>query len=161
MFLIDTPSNNADSRCHRLVPWTQDRGLEVSSATQRLDAYNAVQNTYLNTFQIFGGLGLLLGTAGLGVVVFRNVLERRAEFALFTAVGLRSRVLHKLIMMEHGALLARWSLDWHRGRARRNRAGIARTDAAGKLSWPVNHARRGLRQRIDLDVGCGAHCVAR
>jgi ABC-type antimicrobial peptide transport system permease subunit len=70
-----------------------------------LDAYNAVQNTYLNTFQILGGLGLLLGTAGLGVVVLRNVLERRAELALFTAVGLRARVLRKLVVMEHGALL--------------------------------------------------------
>jgi ABC-type antimicrobial peptide transport system permease subunit len=32
-------------------------------------------------------------------------LERRAELALFTAVGLRARVVRKLIVMEHGALL--------------------------------------------------------
>jgi ABC-type antimicrobial peptide transport system permease subunit len=83
----------------------EDRGLEVTSVTKRLDAFNTVQNTYLNTFQILGGLGLLLGTVGLGVVVLRNVLERRAELALFTAVGLRARVVRKLIVMEHGALL--------------------------------------------------------
>ena len=77
----------------------------MTSATKRLDAFNTVQNTYLNTFQILGGLGLLLGTLGLGVVVLRNVLERRAELALFTAVGLRARVVRKLIVMEHGALL--------------------------------------------------------
>ncbi len=105
MILIDTPSNNAAAVATALSRGLEDRGLEVTSTTQRLDAYNAVQNTYLNTFQILGGLGLLLGTAGLGVVVLRNVLERRAELALFTAVGLRRRVLRKLIIMEHGALL--------------------------------------------------------
>ncbi|MGZ5566816.1 MAG: FtsX-like permease family protein, partial [Limisphaerales bacterium] len=105
MFLIDAPPNNATAVAAALSRGLEDRGLEVTRATQRLDAYNAVQNTYLNTFQILGGLGLLLGTAGLGVVVLRNVLERRAELALFTAVGLRRRVLRKLIIMEHGALL--------------------------------------------------------
>lgn len=105
MFLIDTPSNQVSTVAATLSRGLEDRGLEVTQATQRLDAYNAVQNTYLNTFQILGGLGLLLGTLGLGVVVLRNVLERRAELALFTAVGLRARVLRKLIVMEHGALL--------------------------------------------------------
>ena len=33
-----------------------------------------------------GGLGLLLGSVGLGVVVLRNVLERRGELALLLAV---------------------------------------------------------------------------
>jgi putative ABC transport system permease protein len=105
MFLIDAPSNQTEAVAAALSRSLQDRGLEVTSATKRLDAFNTVQNTYLNTFQILGGLGLLLGTVGLGVVVLRNVLERRAELALFTAVGLRARVVRKLIVMEHGALL--------------------------------------------------------
>jgi len=46
-----------------------------------------VQNTYLNTFQVLGALGLLLGSAGLGVVVLRNVLERRAELAAMLATA--------------------------------------------------------------------------
>jgi putative ABC transport system permease protein len=105
MFLIDAPSNQTTNVAAALSRGLADRGLEVTSAAQRLDAFNAVQNTYLNTFQILGGLGLLLGTAGLGVVVLRNVLERRAELALFKAVGLRARVLRKIIVIEHGALL--------------------------------------------------------
>jgi ABC-type antimicrobial peptide transport system permease subunit len=52
-----------------------------------------------------GGLGLLLGTVGLGVVVLRNVLERRGELALLLAVGFRPRVLKWLVLSEHGALL--------------------------------------------------------
>jgi hypothetical protein len=67
MFLIDVPSNmplaNLSAALSRGL---QDVGMEVTPATQRLAAFNAVQNTYLNTFQILGGLGLLLGSAGLG-----------------------------------------------------------------------------------------------
>jgi ABC-type antimicrobial peptide transport system permease subunit len=83
----------------------QDAGLELIPAAQRLDAFNAVQNTYLNTFQVLGGLGLLVGTAGLGVVVLRNVLERRGELALLRAVGFRRRSLRWLVLSEHAALL--------------------------------------------------------
>jgi putative ABC transport system permease protein len=83
----------------------QDQGLELTSAVRRLDEFNAVQNTYLGTFQILGGLGLLLGSAGLGVVVLRNVLEGRGELALLLAVGFRKRAVQWLVLAEHGALL--------------------------------------------------------
>ena len=83
----------------------QDVGLELTPAAERLNAFNAVQNTYLGTFQILGGLGLLLGSAGLGVVVLRNVLERRGELGLLVAVGFRRRALQRLVLSEHGALL--------------------------------------------------------
>jgi ABC-type antimicrobial peptide transport system permease subunit len=52
-----------------------------------------------------GGLGLILGSAGLGVVVLRNVLERRSELALLHAVGFSNRMLRKLILCEHALLL--------------------------------------------------------
>jgi ABC-type antimicrobial peptide transport system permease subunit len=83
----------------------EDKGLELTSAVKRLNSFNAVQNTYLGTFQILGGLGLLLGSAGLGVVVLRNVLERRGELGLLLAVGFRRGLLQKLVLAEHGALL--------------------------------------------------------
>jgi len=49
---------------------------------------------------------LLLGSAGLAIVVLRNVLERRGELGLLTAVGFSHRALQQLILLEHGALLA-------------------------------------------------------
>lgn len=92
-FLIDTPTNQVDAASRTLSRAFQDAGWEVAPAVRRLDRLNAVQNTYLTTFQMLGGLGLLLGSAGLGVVVLRNVLERRGELALLTAVGFRRRQL--------------------------------------------------------------------
>jgi len=105
MFLIDAPSNSVSQISVPLSRALQDAGLQVTPAAQRLNAFNAVQNTYLGTFQILGGLGLLLGCAGLGVVVLRNVLERRSELGLMLAMGFCHRELQKLLLTEHGALL--------------------------------------------------------
>jgi ABC-type antimicrobial peptide transport system permease subunit len=105
MLLIDAPSNSVTQVSATLSRALQDVGLELTPAAERLNAFNAVQNTYLGTFQILGGLGLLLGSAGLGVVVLRNVLERRGELGLLVAVGFRRRALQRLVLSEHGALL--------------------------------------------------------
>lgn len=105
MFLIDAPSNRVSEVSSRLSRALQDVGLELTPAPRRLAQFNAVQNTYLSTFQILGGLGLILGSAGLGVVVLRNVLERRGELALLQAVGFRRARLRRLILGEHAALL--------------------------------------------------------
>ena len=105
MFLIDAPSNRVEIVSTTLARALQDVGLELTPTVRRLAAFNAVQNTYLNTFQVLGGLGLLLGSVGLGIVVLRNVLERRGELALLLAVGFRPRVVRWLVLSEHGALL--------------------------------------------------------
>src|SRR5207249_5417857 len=105
MFLIDAPSNSIAQVSATVSRALQDAGLELTPAVQRLNAFNAVQNTYLGTFQVLGGLGLLLGSTGLGVVVLRNVLERRGELGLLTAVGFRRKSLRQLVLAEHGALL--------------------------------------------------------
>jgi hypothetical protein len=105
-FLIDAPTNRVVDVSAKLSRAMQDVGLELTPAPQRLAQFNAVQNTYLGTFQILGGLGLLLGSAGLGIVVLRNVLERRGELALLLAVGWRRSAVSQLVLREHFALLA-------------------------------------------------------
>jgi len=105
MFLMDAPSNQVAKISSAMTRALQDVGMELTPAPQRLNEFNAVQNTYLSTFQALGGLGLLLGSAGLGVVVLRNVQERRGELGLLLAVGFRRRALQWLVLSEHGALL--------------------------------------------------------
>jgi putative ABC transport system permease protein len=105
MFLVDAPSNTVAEVSGALSRALQDVGLELTPAPQRLAAFNAVQNTYLSTFQVLGGLGLLIGTAGLGVVVLRNVLERRSELGLLQALGYERRLLRRVLLSEHLGLL--------------------------------------------------------
>jgi ABC-type lipoprotein release transport system permease subunit len=80
-------------------------GLTVSRSLDRLAAFQAVENTYLSTFQVLGGLGVLLGTLGLAVVLLRNVWERRGELALLRAMGYRRAALGWLVLAENGALV--------------------------------------------------------
>jgi putative ABC transport system permease protein len=105
MFLIDAPSNSAEKVAETLTKSLQDVGLSVVSARERLAAFNAVQNTYLGTFQMLGGLGLILGSFGLGIILLRNVFERRSELALLLAVGFRKPSVKWLVLSEHAALL--------------------------------------------------------
>jgi putative ABC transport system permease protein len=104
-FLVDAPTNRVADVSATLTRALRDFGLELTPTTRRMAQLNAVQNTYLGTFQILGGLGLLLGSAGLGVVVLRNVLERRGELALLLALGFRAKALRWLVLSEHAALL--------------------------------------------------------
>jgi putative ABC transport system permease protein len=73
-----------------------DLGADAVGTAEYLASFHRVENTYLSTFQTLGGLGLLLGTAGLATVLLRNVLERRRELGLLAAVGYRRS--HFLLM---------------------------------------------------------------
>src|SRR5260221_4078272 len=57
-------------------------------------------------FMVLGGLGLLLGTAGMGILVLRHVMERRGELALLRAVGYSKDQAASVVMAEHRFLLA-------------------------------------------------------
>lgn len=104
-FLIDCPADKLTQVREHLSKQLQDRGLELTPSAQRLAEFNAVENTYLSIFQVLGGLGMLLGSAGLSIVVARNVLERRSEFALLEAVGFTQARLRRLVFTEHRWLI--------------------------------------------------------
>jgi hypothetical protein len=101
VFLIDGPPAVGP----HLEEALGDYGFDVSSTEQKLAAYHRVENTYLSTFQALGGLGLLLGTLGLGAALLRNVMERRKELALLRAVGYRPEHLRLMVIAENGFLL--------------------------------------------------------
>ncbi len=106
IFLVDAPQDRVAAVAEELSRGLQNRGLEVVPAWRRLAEFQAVENTYLGIFQALGGLGLLLGSAGLGIVVLRNVMERRRELALLQAVGFERSALQRLVLSEHCLLIA-------------------------------------------------------
>jgi len=105
-FLIETPPGKEAAVAGALRRNLGDLGLEVRSTREILNDLIGVQNTYLSTFLALGGLGVLLGTVGLVVVLLRNALERRGEFALMLATGFSRRYLAALLIVENAGLLA-------------------------------------------------------
>ena len=104
-FLIDAPPERTAEVSAALEDRLVDFGFDVVSAAERLAAFHRVENTYLATFQTLGGLGLILGTFGLGAVLLRNVLERRRELALMRAVGYNAGHLSVMVVAENAFLL--------------------------------------------------------
>jgi len=104
MFLVDAPEDKAEAVAGKLSTQLRDFGLELTPATQRLAEFNTVKNTYLSIFQLLGGLGLILGSVGLGLVVLRNVLDRRGELAMLRAVGFDKVALKRMVFSEHSGL---------------------------------------------------------
>jgi ABC-type lipoprotein release transport system permease subunit len=108
-FLLDVPPDSTDAAVETLEGRLADFGFDVSDSLSQLASFHRVENTYLSTFQTLGGLGLLLGTFGLGAVLLRNVLERRRELALLRAVGYQSRDFSLMVLAENAVLLL-WGL---------------------------------------------------
>lgn len=104
-FLVDADPARADEAAAILTQQLRTKGLAVVPAPVRLAELNAVENTYLAIFLVLGGLGLLLGTAGLGLVVWLNVLDRRGELAMMRAVGFNRPQLTAMLVREHSQLL--------------------------------------------------------
>ena len=105
MLLVDTAEEDSRAISELLSQRLRDFGLDVISAGERLAAFSAVENTYLSIFQLLGGLGLIVGSIGLGIVVLRNVLDRRSELAMLRAVGFSRRTLKLMVFHEHAGLL--------------------------------------------------------
>jgi putative ABC transport system permease protein len=103
-FLIDAPKDRVKIVAEGLSVTLTDFGLSLTFAAERLASFNVVENTYLSIFQMLGGLGLILGSIGLGVLVLRNVLERRGELATLRAVGYLKSSLKWMVFYEHWGL---------------------------------------------------------
>ena len=88
--LIDGPATKSDTITHRLETLFRDYGMMVTSASARLAAFHAVENTYLSVFMLLGGFGIIIGTFGLGIVIFRNI--RQSAFA-YHRITLRKKAM--------------------------------------------------------------------
>jgi putative ABC transport system permease protein len=104
-FLIECPADKTAAVKSFLETALGDHGVIATPTEKRLEAYLAVENTYLATFQALGGFGLLLGALGLAVVLTRSVWERRGELALLRALGFRNLALGWLVLAENCYLL--------------------------------------------------------
>ncbi len=109
LFLADAWDEPIDAKRARiessLGPW----GGQVEIASDRLQAFHEVENTYIAIFHVLGGLGVILGSAGLGVVVARNLSERRHEFALLDAMGIPSDTRRRIVFSELRSLVG-WGM---------------------------------------------------
>ena len=75
------------------------QGAQADSLKDMIEEQQATSNSFFYLIQGFMGLGLLVGTAAVGVIAFRSVVERRQEIGMLRAIGFqRSSVALGLLM---------------------------------------------------------------
>ena len=62
-------------------------GAQAVSIKDQLEEDQATFNTFFYLIQGFMGMGLLVGTAAVGVIAFRSVVERRQQIGMLRAIG--------------------------------------------------------------------------
>lgn len=130
VLLVDAPAGEEERVAAALSRSLQDLGLDLRSSAERLEEFAAVEHTYIAIFRDLGLLGVALAAAGIGVVVARNLAERRRELALLRAMGAsRARVL-RLLLLEHGLIVV---------------GGVAAGAVAGGIAaWPAIEGPAGV-----------------
>lgn len=93
MFLVDANAARGEAaQIQEVLSRTlRDYGAAIMTAPDRLMMFSSVEHTYLSIFLSLGAFGLMLGTAGLGIVLLRTLDERRGERALMNAMGFSHR----------------------------------------------------------------------
>ncbi len=72
------------------------------SLRQVIDDNLAISRGFLNMFQGFLALGLLVGIAALGVISFRAVVERRQQIGMLRAIGYTRAMVQLSFLLESG-----------------------------------------------------------
>ena len=105
IFLVEAPFTKIEDISQKISRALQDQGVDVIPTFDRLAQFSQIENTYLSIFLILGTFGLILGSIGIGIVIWRNVSERQGELALLRSVGFKRRDIQKLILSEHTVLV--------------------------------------------------------
>jgi len=105
IMLVETPKESSLQVADGLNNYLADFGINISQTSQRLRDFYSVTNTYLTIFMILGSLGVLIGTIGLGIVIIRNLLDRKHEIGIYSAIGYSKSLIFNIISLENIILL--------------------------------------------------------
>ncbi len=105
IFLADGNREMTDDYINILGDRLAEYGVHFEPAADRLASFFVVTNTYLSVFTILGAIGMILGVAGIGLILVRNFNNRRRDFGLMLAEGFSLRSIRRMIFSEHVIIL--------------------------------------------------------
>ena len=77
-----------------------ENGLRARTFLARVEESLSQNNAFFSLLRGYLGLGLLIGIAGLGVVMVRAVRERRRQIGMLRAMGFSSKVVRRAFVLE-------------------------------------------------------------
>jgi ABC-type antimicrobial peptide transport system permease subunit len=109
IFLVEGIADNAEKYKQVLSERLSGYGISVEKAGDKLASFFSVTNTYIEVFMVLGIMGLILGAAGLGLVLIRNFNERKREFAIMIAMGYPARRIRRVLLKDQIIILS-WGI---------------------------------------------------
>lgn len=106
VFLCECSPDHLETVQGEILRTFRDHGADLIPAAQKLASFNSVENTYLSIFLVMGALAMLIGTIGLGIILARNLQERKTEIFLLRASGISRRKILGMLVNEYLILLA-------------------------------------------------------
>ncbi|MGD0205781.1 MAG: FtsX-like permease family protein, partial [Dehalococcoidia bacterium] len=76
------------------------RGAQADSLKDMIKEQQATGNAFFYLIEGFMGMGLLVGTAAVGVIAFRSVVERRQEIGMLRAIGFQRAAVALGLLLE-------------------------------------------------------------
>ena len=99
-YFIGTADGVEEAAASQIQGLWPEQGAEASTIRGRADDVLQEQEGFLQMLQGYLGLGLLIGIAGLGVVLIRAVRERRRELGMLAAIGVPVRQSQRAFLIE-------------------------------------------------------------
>jgi putative ABC transport system permease protein len=75
-------------------------GLQTFDLIRIINDIIALTNNMMLLMEGFLGIGLLVGIAGIGIISYRNVLERRQQIGMLRAIGFKKNMVMKSFLIE-------------------------------------------------------------
>jgi len=75
-------------------------GLQTTDLVGLISGLMSFMTNFFYLFQGFLGIGLLIGIAGIGIISYRNVIERRQQIGMLRAIGFKKSMIAKSFLIE-------------------------------------------------------------
>lgn len=75
-------------------------GMQTIVIRDVIQEFLEISSSIMNLFQVYLGLGLIVGIAGLGIITVRSVVERTNEIGVMRAIGYKRRMIRDTFILE-------------------------------------------------------------
>jgi putative ABC transport system permease protein len=97
---VDSSVENVRSLAKDLEREFLQSGMQTINTREFIGDFLEISGAIMNLFQVYLGLGLIVGIAGLGVITIRSVVERTNEIGVMRAIGYKKKMISRTFIME-------------------------------------------------------------
>jgi putative ABC transport system permease protein len=94
------PGEDTDSVAKEFERQYLNLGLQTFDMKGIINTILSLANNVMYLMEGFLGIGLLVGIAGIGIISYRNVVERRQQIGMLRAIGFKKSMVSKSFLIE-------------------------------------------------------------